>query len=170
VIHCHIVIHTMLMCLYNIIDIIIWRLVPMPKRKTQNQHTRVLILNFMIENYCSIRTIGFHLDMLISLVCAYDQTPEEHHLLFNTEIVSYRPRSFQRGFQKLPLKDFIVQRRLPPQRRQAARMALVATNGNPTTAWQRLVNLELVPTAAGERFSRRLLRRRGWQIAGTAHQ
>jgi hypothetical protein len=80
------------------------------------------------------------------------------------------PRSFQRGFQKLPLKDFIVQRRLPPQRRQAARMALVATNGNPTTAWQRLVNLELVPTAAGERFSRRLLRRRGWQIAGTAHQ
>jgi hypothetical protein len=57
---------------------------------------------------------------------------------------------------KAGMRDFLVTRRLSPQHRQAARMALVATNGNPHKAWQRLKDLELVPSAAGGRFSRRL--------------
>eukprot|EP01047_Picozoa_sp_COSAG01_P063450 COSAG01_NODE_8226_length_2867_cov_2.022760_1_plen_49_part_10 len=36
----------------------------MPKGKTQKQH-RVVCSQVRIENYCPIRTIEFHLDMLI---------------------------------------------------------------------------------------------------------
>jgi hypothetical protein len=67
------------------------------------------------------------------------------------EYVRMRHQRIQRG-----LRNFLVTRRLSLQHRQAARLALVATNGNQHRAWRRLKDLELTPSATGERSSQRL--------------